>query len=314
MNFLLPLLVGGPDMAKKKDILGNIINNKKYYSKSIKFNNNLNTYLAGLFEGDGHIWIKNPDMKKKHNPRFCITFSLNNEPLAKKLLDLIGSGFIRYKPKDNACVLVVSPVVGLKRIVYLINGELRTPKIYKLHKLIDWLNKNHSINIKKLPLKKGYLGNDSWLSGFIDSDGSFSVQHTKVENNAKKRKISCRLRIEQRMLDPVTGNSYLKVLTSIAEFLNCNLLTKKQKSTGNEYYIITASSKISLDIIMKYLQENPLFSSKYLDYKDWKEIVLLILENKHYTEEGMIKTDFVRNSMNKKRTYFNWDHLNKLSA
>ena len=60
-NFLLPLLVGGPDMAKKKDILGSIINNK-YYSKSVKSsraregtNNNLKTYLAGLFEGDGHI-------------------------------------------------------------------------------------------------------------------------------------------------------------------------------------------------------------------------------------------------------------------
>jgi hypothetical protein len=58
-NFLLPILIGGPDMAKKKDILGSIINNK-YYSKSVKSttqgtNNNLKTYLAGLFEGDGHI-------------------------------------------------------------------------------------------------------------------------------------------------------------------------------------------------------------------------------------------------------------------
>ena len=243
-NFLLPLLVGGPDMAKNKDILGSIKNNK-YNSKNVKSNNNFKTYLAGLFEGDGHIWIQNPYMKKKHNPRFCITFGLKNEPLAKKFLDIIGSGFIRYKPKDNACVLVVSPVIGLKKIAYLINGELRTPKIHQLYKLIDWLNKNHSTSIKKLPLKEGDLVNDSWLSGFIDSDGSFSVQHTKVENNAKKRKISCRLRIEQRMLDPITGDSYLKVLTNIAEFLNCSLLTRKQKSTGNEYYIIAASSKLS---------------------------------------------------------------------
>jgi hypothetical protein len=310
-NFLLPLLVGGPDMARKKDLLDNILNKKKYYSKNIKINN-LGTYLAGLFEGDGHIWIQNSDMKKKHNPRFCITFSLKNEPLAKKLLDLIGSGFIRNKTKDNACVLVVSPVVGLKKIVYLINGELRTPKIYQLHRLIDWLNKNHNTNIEKLPLKKGNLKNDSWLSGFIDSDGSFSVQHTKIENNAKKRKISCRLRIEQRILDPITGNSYINVLTNIAKFLNCNLLTRKQKSTGNEYFNLTASSKVSLDIIIKYIEVYPLFSSKYLDYLDWKEIALLILDDKHYTEEGLVKTDFVRNSMNRKRTYFNWDHLYKL--
>ncbi len=116
------------------------------------------------------------------------------------------------------------------------------------------------------------------------------------------------------MLDPITGDSYLKVLTNIAEFLNCNLLTRKQKSTGNEYYNITASNKISLEIIIQYLEIFPLFSSKYLDYKDWKQIALLILENKHYTEEGLIKTDFVKNSMNRKRTYFNWDHLDKLSA
>lgn len=309
-------MVGGPDMAKKKDHLGGIIkiNNKRFYSTNVQ-NKNF-TYLAGLFEGDGHIWIQNPDAgdKKKHNPRFCITFNLKDEPLAKKLLDVIGSGFIRYKIKNNACVLVVSPVIGLKRIVSLINGELRTPKIHQLYKLIDWLNKHHSTNIGKLPLKNGSLTEDSWLSGFIDADGGFSVQHTKVENNAKKRKISCRLRIEQRMLDPVTGKSYLDVLTKIAKFLNCNLLTRIQKSTDNEYYTLAASSKNSTDILMNYLDRYPLFSSKYLDYKNWKEIVLLIVENKHYTEEGLTKTDFARDNMNRNRTYFNWDHLNKLLA
>lgn len=54
-------------------------------------------------------------MKKKHNPRFCITFNLKSEALGKKLLEIIDYGFIRYKPKDNACVLVISPVKGLKK-------------------------------------------------------------------------------------------------------------------------------------------------------------------------------------------------------
>jgi hypothetical protein len=162
-------------------------------------------------------------------------------------------------------------------------------------------------------LKDSSFSGDGWLSGFIDSDGSFSVQHTKLENNAKKRKISCRLRIEQRMLDPITNNSYFNVLTDISNFLNCTLLTRKQKSTGNEYYTLTASSKMSLDIIVNYLDKYQLFSSKYLDYKDWKEIVLLIFENKHYTEEGINKTESVKNGMNRQRTYFTWNHLNLLS-
>jgi len=290
----------------------------RYFSRNSKDSNNLKNsklkgYLAGLFEGDGHIWIQKPTDKKKHNPRFCITFSLKNEPLAKKLLELIGSGFIRYKLQDNACVLVVSPVVGLKKIVHLINGELRTPKIHQFYSLIDWLNQNHNTDFTKLPLKKSSLSEDGWLSGFIDSDGSFSVQHTKLENGAKKRKISCRLRIEQRMLDPVTNESYLPVLTDIANFLNCSVLTKIQKSTNNKYYTLAASSRISLDIILKYLNEYPLYSSKYLDYKNWEKIVLLIFDNKHYTEEGLNQTELARNSMNKQRTHFYWNHLEELS-
>lgn len=82
---------------------------------------------------------------------------MKNEPFAKKLLELIGSGSIRYKLQDNACVLVVSPVTGLNKVVHLLNGELITPKIHQLHILIDWLNKNHSTNITKLPLKDSYL-------------------------------------------------------------------------------------------------------------------------------------------------------------
>lgn len=271
-----------------------------------------NSYLAGLFEGDGHIWFPKENTKKIQNPRFCITFGLKNEPLAKKLLVLIGYGFIKYKIKDNACVLVISPVKGLKKIIKYINGELRTPKINQLHNLIDWINKNHSSNIIKLPIKKGNLNKDNWLSGFIDADGSFSIQHTKIENKAKKRKISCRLRLEQKIYEPVSKNSYFEVLKEITKFLNCNLKTRKQISTGNEYYIITAYSNKSLSIILAYFSFFPLYSSKYLDYKDWEKAATLILEKNHYTKQGILKIDSLKNSMNLKRTYFNWDHLYNL--
>jgi len=308
-NFLLPLMVGGPDMAKDSGLPENKNNTNCHYLDKQE----LATYLAGLFEGDGHIWMPKSNMKKKHNPRFCITFGLKNEPLAKKLLGIIGYGFIRYKSKDNACVLVVSPVKGLKRIVDLINGEMRTPKIYQLYNLIDWLNNNHGNNIIKLSIKDGPLNNNSWLSGFVDADSSFSVQYTKLENNVKKRKISCKMIIEQRVLDPITNEDYNKSLIIIANFLNCKLLTKLQSSTNNKYYTLAASSKNSLEIMIKYFDLHPLYSSKYLDYRDWRKIALLILENKHYTEKGINETNSVRISMNRNRTYFNWDHLDKLS-
>ena len=315
MNFLLPLLIGGPDMAKEngpiikkeKNIYGNnVLLIRDATQNTISKSN----YLAGLFEGDGHIWISKDLTKKKHNPRFCITFSLKNEPLAKKLLDILQYGHVVYKPKDNACVLTVSPVKGLKRVVSLLNGQLRTPKINQLYNLIDWLNKNHGSKINKLPIKTGNLSDDSWLAGFVDADGSFSIQHTKKEDGALKRKVSCRLRIEQRMIEPKSNESYFSIMNEIAQFLNCNLLTRKQLSTGNEYYILAATSRNSLIIITNYFEAFPLFSSKHLDYLDWSKAVKLILSNEHYTDANLLVIDHLKSKMNRARTEFNWDHLN----
>lgn len=291
-------------MAKKQK-LTNSLNN----SSNFKFE--LGSYLAGLFEGDGHIWIPNTSSKKKHNPRFCITFHIKDLPLAEKLLEIIEYGFIRQKPKENACVLTVSPVKGLKKIISLINGKLRTPKIHQLYSLIEWINQNHNLDIKKLSLNNEALNNDSWLAGFIDSDGSFNIRHTRLESGVKRR-ISCSLRIEQRKVDPITNESYQGILTLIAEFYNTKLSLRQQARTNREYFIVSASSQKSLRIIIDYLEDHFLLSSKYLDYRDWAKAVNLILTNLHYTEEGIAQIDKLKNNMNRNRTKFDWDHLERL--
>jgi hypothetical protein len=309
-NFLLPLLVGGPDMAKKKKLLGK----KQHKIKRINFTLKswLNAYLAGLFEGNGHILIQKSDImsRKRHNPIFCITLRIKDAPLVIKLLSMLEYGDIAYRPKNKTCLLRVSEINGLVKIINLINGELRTPKINQVYLLIDWLNKNHSLNIGKLPIKHGYLNEDSWLAGFIDTGGSFSIQHTKTENGALKNKISCRLRVEQIKLDPISNDSYHSILLDISEFLGCSLLTRKQLATGREYYTLTASSKKSLSIIISYLSTFPLFSSKFLDYKDWGLAAKLII--KDLSLESKTSIDLLKNNMNRNRSYFNWDHLNNL--
>lgn len=128
----------------------------------------------------------------------------------------------------------------------------------------------------------------------------------------KKRNISCRLIIEQIILYTITNDSYFDILNQICLFLNCKLLTKTHKSTNNTYYTLTASSKVSLYIIINYFNKYPLFSSKYLDYKDWEKVAYLILKNLHYTDEGINTVELVRSRINTKRTDFNWDHLKGL--
>lgn len=100
------------------------------------------------------------------------------------------------------------------------------------------------------------------------------------------------------MLDPITGASYEPVLSSIAKFLSVNLTVTGIKASGNSYYHIHASSVKSFTILKEYLDTYPLFSSKYFDYVDWSTAVNLITS--------------LKNGMNNRRTFFNWDHLNNL--
>src|SRR5207302_10606800 len=90
-NFLLPLLVGGPDMANKYlNFKSHILS--KYYSTNKNINNKhkdqiLGHYLAGLIEGDGYI-----SLTKRNQIEIGITFNSKDRPSAEKLLSYLGQG------------------------------------------------------------------------------------------------------------------------------------------------------------------------------------------------------------------------------
>lgn len=56
--------------------------------------------------------------------------------------DELGYGSLQRKKGINADVLVINNFEGWLLVTKLINGHMRTPKIYALYRLIDWLNTN----------------------------------------------------------------------------------------------------------------------------------------------------------------------------
>ena len=268
-------------------------------------------YLAGLFEGDGSIYGK-----EGRKPGFQITFNKKDLPLVKELATKLG-GKINLKKAPNACDLVISDKNSLRKIAMEFNNRMRTPKRWRLNILIDWLNNKEGGNIEKKPMKTGGMGEDGWLAGFIDADGSFYVGYTKIREvegglGGKKRRIRNKLTIEQRMEDGRGVGNYEGVMREIAEFIGVNLLIRKQKESGREYYRVAGPNINNIEIIMKYLDKYRLLTSKYMDYRDWRIVAELIMEGKHYTEEGLAKVEEVRGRMNRKREEYNWDHLKGL--
>ena len=312
-NYFLPIHCGAPDMAKnKRKILrphskvskqnkSSLFSQPKRsfstYNKNIKDKCKiLGPYLAGLLEGDGYISITNTN-----RIILGITFNIKDKPLAESLLKVIGKGSI-VKRKTNSIELRFSAKISIFKFINLINGKFRTPKIDQLYKLIDWFNKKHCLNIKKLPIDNSPLQDNSWLAGFIDADGGFYIRHSLNQ-------ILCKFSLEQRMIYPKTQESYFTILNQIALFLNIKLATRTRVNYKNSYYILRVENQNSNKILIDYFNKYPLLSSKYLDYLEWKYSFNLILNKEHKTEQGIETILAAKNKMNDKRTNFNWDHL-----
>lgn len=276
---------------------------------------NFRYYLAGLWEGDGHIWIPltaNAPSGKKYTPHFSISFAQEEYSLVLKLKSLIG-GSIRHKVENHTYVLTITSIPGLINIINAVNGCLRTPKIAKFNAMINWINQETGSSITTYDVDNSSLLVNAWLSGFIEADGSFDIRVSQSDNHATKNRVSARLRLEQRELDPNTGASYLEVMTSIAKALGVTL--NKSIHNGNiEYFLISASSTKSRGIIVNYFTQFPLFSSKRLNYFDWNACHNLIISKNHTTKEGRDIALKLKLGMNSKRTYFNWDHLSTLGS
>ena len=287
---------------------------KNYSTKYSSLNNQPNynpklaSYLAGLIEGDGTIIV--PKVERSINGKLNyasiqLVFDTRDLALALIIQKTLGHGSIAKKKGLNAYVLTINNNQGMTLIVNLINGYMRTPKIYALHRLIDWLNNKLNLTIEKKGLNINPIDQDSWLAGFIDADGHFLVRTTLTE---KYPKIECKFELCQRQVDH-NKQSNLEFLNLIAELLLTSVKEIRTDRLKPEYRVRTTSLKGN-NILINYLTEYPLFSSKHLNYDDWNKILIFFAEKKQTKPESIKTIVEIKSKMNNKRTEFHWNHLN----
>ena len=100
----------------------------------------LGGYLAGLIEGDGSIIVPKTIRNQKGKllyPVVKITFVLKDKPLALKIKEVIGGGTIVHPKSSNYIDLLFQDVSSIQKIAVLLQGNMRTPKIEALFRLVD---------------------------------------------------------------------------------------------------------------------------------------------------------------------------------
>lgn len=286
----------------------------------------IGSYLAGLWEGDGHITLPVYDNcgSLTNTPCLAITGNLKDLPLFEKLKET-HRGWIRFKKKENAVVWTITAQNDLYNLILLLNGHLRSPKIDKFNCLIDYLNSIFpNKQLIKHSIDNSELLSNSWLAGFIDADGGFKIRYTQEGINSltgrkTKERIAVSLKIEQRKFYSVSESlisnqgeilnevPFEDLMRHIANFLTVNLNTSIHQK--KEYWCVELGSFKRICVIVDYLEKYPLLTSKRNDYEAFKKAYILIKNQEHLTISGKQTILELKNSMNRKRTVFNWDHL-----
>lgn len=314
--------------------------NKNYCNKNTKDENTnieilksqIGSYLAGLIEGDGTLSVHNPNSNtKKYNPKIIIVFKIADLPLANYLQNITKCGQVLIKPERGYVLWQIQDIISIFTIAYLINGFMRTPKIEALNRTIDWLN-NYIINnnnnllpktklilnkisiLENKPLDSSPIDSNAWLSGFTDADGNFSINiHKRTNKNSTRVQLTYRLEINQNYhKSDSEGNkiSFFPIISKIGLYLGVTVYSRSRIINDKIYYsfIVVSYNKLSNSKICDYFNKYPLLSSKYLDYKDWSNILNLQNLNS-LTTSYLDKAVKIRTDFNKTRTTFVWDHL-----
>ncbi len=266
-------------------------------------------YISGLIEGDGTIHVPKSERSSKEKlnyPSIQIVFHLKDLPLALLIQKELGHGSISRKKGLNAFIYTVNNIEGVMLLINLLNGKMKTNKIFALHRLIDWYNQYRGTYIEKKGLNTDTILSNAWLSGFIESDGHFSLRSTE---SGKYPKIECKFELSQRQKDGNKDNLFF--LEEIAISLYSVVKPIRIDSNNPQYRIRTTNLKANLAVI-DYLTKYPLFGTKFLDFNDWAKVVGVFATVKKGSFNHKDNMDYVKqikSNMNDKRTVFVWDHL-----
>lgn len=236
-------------------------------------------YLAGLIDGQGYFTSKQ---------QLVIEFHPLDSSLAYYLKKRIGFGSVKIVKNKKVLILVIGAKEGLKKIINLINGKIRTEN--KLNQIINnildqdkYTDFKRTINLE-LNLNKDL--NNHWLAGFTDVNGIFQI---KVVNDNNILDIRLNFQIDQKK------DTFLLL---IKEFFGGFISYNKIK----EEYVYSSDNYSSAKNLINYFDYFHLLSIKHINYLKWRKTYILIQNRSYLTKKGVDKIIKLKNTINRLST------------
>ncbi len=250
LNFLLPLIVGGPDMAFPR------LNNISYWLLPPSLA--LFLFASGIENGAGTGWTL------KGNREFFYG-DIKTRKLFSMREYLIVSWFEEKKSWlriiHYSCLAIVYTILTNTYVkMCILSRQYAWVENMRLFSTYQRLNEEH--------LNKDKIWFEQWLVGFTDGNGNFSITH---QNNCNKWGLSYKL----------TQSIYnLRILYYVKKQLGVGSVTKD--NTKGQLFI--RDRKIIETVLLPIFDKYPLLTTKHFDFLRFKK-ALYILNNVNLSKE-----------------------------
>jgi hypothetical protein len=247
--------LGSPETLCKVVLNSVILRPRVVHRKPDKINE-FGSYLAGLFEGDGHLSTQH---------QVVITMNDQNEKLLCYLRNRVGYGHVRKISGKNAYNWIISDKTGLSVFLAYIDGHLKTQ---------DKLDQIHSRGIQFCQVNPNNTNvlSSWWFAGYAEAEGCF---YQRVLQKRREVRISLKFGVKNR-----------DVLDLIKHGFNGSKVFL-QRSNNTFYW--DSSNFSSATNIVRYFDQHSLLGEKWVKYLKWREIYSIILNKDHRTIVGFSK-------------------------
>lgn len=139
---------------------------------------------------------------------------------------------------------------------------------------------------------------DSYISGYVDGEGSFHIAVQKVGHVRFGYQLLPEFHVSQR-------SDYADVMSAIQKRLGCGYIKANHaKSLRDRNMVLVVRNREDLlNKVIPFFTKNPLLSPKQKDFKKFALIVKAMSEKVHLTEKGFIRLLKIAFSMNRNGQY-----------
>nr|UZS77567.1 hypothetical protein [Lentinula edodes]UZS77616.1 hypothetical protein [Lentinula edodes]UZS77642.1 hypothetical protein [Lentinula edodes]UZS77668.1 hypothetical protein [Lentinula edodes]UZS77694.1 hypothetical protein [Lentinula edodes] len=133
------------------------------------------------------------------------------------------------------------------------------------------------------------------VTGLTDGEGSFICTISDTGKGVTGKVVNLEFKVTQK-------SHSMGILYELQEFFNCGSVVIDNRETDTKKYRIKSLESI-LEKIIPHFESYPCLTSKYLNYRDWKKIALIMKNKEHLTIEGINKIIEISSKMNKARSF-----------